>query len=174
MLKKHIKEVVIVEGKTDTTKLKSLFNLDTIETNGSHLSKKNIQLIKNISEQRGVILFLDPDGPGEKIRRILEQNLTKFKQAFIKKNKINPKKIGIAESDNKDIIYALSKVSTFDKNNLSFTWEEYSSLKIDTKLKRKAICDYYNISLCNNKQLFKRLNMMNIKLSELKKLILVK
>jgi ribonuclease M5 len=121
MLKKHIKEVVIVEGKTDTTKLKSLFNLDTIETNGSHLSKKNIQLIKNISEQRGVILFLDPDGPGEKIRRILEQNLTKFKQAFIKKNKINPKKIGIAESDNKDIIYALSKVSTFDKNNLSFT-----------------------------------------------------
>lgn len=40
MVKPTIKQVVVVEGKTDTNHLKKLFNVNTIETNGSALNKK--------------------------------------------------------------------------------------------------------------------------------------
>jgi ribonuclease M5 len=121
-MKSFIKEIVVVEGKTDTAKLKSLFNVDTIETNGSRLSTKTLSLIQQASLNRGVILFLDPDGPGEMIRRKLEHNLINFKQAFLKKKDIiDNKKIGIAEANNKSIINALAKVITFNKNNESIS-----------------------------------------------------
>jgi ribonuclease M5 len=116
-MKPYIKEIVVVEGKTDSVKLQSLFNVDTIETNGSRLSKDTISLIKKANEHRGVILFLDPDGPGEMIRRKLENTLINFKQAFIKKTDVTSKrKIGIAEANDKAIINALKNVVTFNKN----------------------------------------------------------
>jgi ribonuclease M5 len=125
-MKPHIKEIVVVEGKTDTIKLQSLFNVDTIETNGSYLSKATIALIKKVAHTRGVILFLDPDGPGEMIRRKLENYLVNFKQAFIKKTDINDgRKIGIAEANDQAIIQAIENVVTFDKRIESISWKDY-------------------------------------------------
>ena len=48
-MKKQIQEVVVVEGKTDTNKLKSLFHVDTIETNGSEISIQTLGLIKKVN-----------------------------------------------------------------------------------------------------------------------------
>ena len=43
--KPTINAVVIVEGKTDTNKLKKLFDVQTIETNGLNLKKETIDFI---------------------------------------------------------------------------------------------------------------------------------
>ncbi|MDR0985593.1 MAG: ribonuclease M5 [Mycoplasmataceae bacterium] len=169
MIKPSIKEIVIVEGKTDTKKLQSLFNVQTIETNGSYLSKQTISLIKQVANKQGVILFLDPDGPGESIRRKLENTLTNFKQAFIIKNKC-AKKIGVAEATNQQIINALKEISTFSKSKETLSWEEYVSLDLNTKIKRKKLADMLMISESNNKQLFKRLNMLQLTLKNIKEL----
>ncbi|MDR3329803.1 MAG: ribonuclease M5 [Mycoplasmataceae bacterium] len=172
MHKLQIKEVIVVEGKTDTAKLKSLLDVDTIETNGSYLSKETIELVKLASKHRGVILFLDPDGPGESIRRKLENTLINFKQAFINKADIkHTKKIGIAEASDQSIINALSSVITFSKIHESLTREEYLALNLSTKSKRKIVADYYRVSESNNKQLFKRLNMMGVTYDEVRRLI---
>ena len=82
-----IKEVVVVEGKTDTTHLKRLFDVQTIETNGSAINKKTMSLISQAAKNVGVILLLDPDSTGELIRKKIASNLTEYKQAFIKQNK---------------------------------------------------------------------------------------
>ena len=42
--KQKIKQVIVVEGKTDTNHLKKLFDVDTIETNGSAVSKSTLNL----------------------------------------------------------------------------------------------------------------------------------
>jgi hypothetical protein len=42
---------------------------------------------------------------------------------------------------------------------------------LDSKVKRKLITDYFQISECNNRQLFKRLNMMGISINQLKKIM---
>ncbi|MDE7075234.1 MAG: toprim domain-containing protein, partial [Malacoplasma sp.] len=78
-----INEVVIVEGKSDTSKLKSIFTVDTIETNGLSISEKKIKEIISVSQKKGIILFLDPDGPGEKIRKKLTEIIPNTKQCFI-------------------------------------------------------------------------------------------
>jgi ribonuclease M5 len=49
-----------------------------------------------------------------------------------------------------------------DKTLKPLEWTEYVSLKLDNKEKRIAICDYLKIPYCNNKQLWKKLNMLNI------------
>ena len=63
-----IKEFIVVEGKNDTNVLQSYFECDTIETHGTHLSKDTLKQIEIAANTRGVIIFTDPDFPGEKIR----------------------------------------------------------------------------------------------------------
>ena len=45
-----IKEVIVVEGVNDTKRLKSFFDVETIETHGLGLKKDTIELIKKIKE----------------------------------------------------------------------------------------------------------------------------
>lgn len=170
---KIIKEVVVVEGKTDSDKLKKLFNVTTYETNGLSLSDKKLKEIKTIAQNRGIILFLDPDGPGEKIRKTIMSIVPEAYNCFISKNDIkkNSKKIGIAEAEDKAIINAFNKITKFSKNNQSLQWNEYLSLELDTKNKRLKLCAKLNISYCNHKQLFKRLNMLNKSYEEIFKLV---
>jgi ribonuclease M5 len=120
--KRIIDGIVVVEGKTDTAKLQKLFEVQTIETGGSRLSKKTIELIKNAAKNNKIILLLDPDGPGESIRRKIEQILPGFYNVHINKKDIkNSKKIGIAEASDSSIIKALSSMVYSTKNEPSFS-----------------------------------------------------
>lgn len=172
-MKKSIKEIVIVEGKTDTFKLQRIFDVETFETNGLDLDEKKINIIKKISKNKGVILFLDPDGPGEIIRKKIMDKIESAINIFITKEDMikGTKKIGVAECTDDAIIKAFEKAVKFDKRISSLSLEEYLSLSIDTKIKREKICKYLNIHLSNNKQLYKRLNMMNIDYKKLKSIV---
>ena len=72
--KDRIQEVIVVEGKNDTAKLKQYFDCDTIETHGTCLSEWTLKFILKASKTRGVIVFTDPDSPGN---RILKENKEK-------------------------------------------------------------------------------------------------
>ena len=52
---KRIKEIVIVEGKTDTQLLKELYDVDTIETHGLALNDKTLELIKKQALQEALL-----------------------------------------------------------------------------------------------------------------------
>lgn len=169
--KKTIKEVIVVEGKTDTNRLKALFNVDTIETNGSALNKKTLSYIKQVSQTRGVILLLDPDQTGEIIRKKIASNIETYKQAFIMQKNWK-KKIGVNEASNEAIIEAIKKSATYSKKQSnSITLEEYNVLQLNTKMKRTNVCNTFNISYCNNKQLLKRLNLLGITAKQLTDII---
>ncbi len=167
-----IQQVVVVEGKTDTNHLKRLFNVDTIETNGSALNSCTLNLIKKAAKTRGVILFLDPDYTGNLIRKKISQHLDKFDEAFIIKDSWKTKKIGVNEASDVEIINALKNVIKFTKQDIqTITCQQYNKLNINTYNKRNKICKMYNIPYCNNKQLLKRLNMLKITYKELKEKI---
>lgn len=82
-----IKEVIVVEGKSDTIKIKQAVDADTIETNGMEISKQTLKLIAHAQEKRGVIIFTDPDFPGNKIRQTIATNVPGCKHAFLPKKK---------------------------------------------------------------------------------------
>lgn len=161
---KTIKEVIVVEGKTDTAIIKKLFDADTIETHGLAIDDKVLDLIEQANQTRGVIVLTDPDYPGMQIRNKIMERVPSIKHAFVdKKDAIGKKKLGIAEAREEAIIEALENVVTFSKENQTITWEEFISLDIiGDKKRRLQVYDLFHLGYGNAKTLFKRLNMAHI------------
>ena len=174
-VKKSIKQIVVVEGKTDTQKLQKLFDVKTIETNGSAVSEQTINLIKLAAKKSGVILFLDPDYQGNKIRKLIASHLDEYQECYIyaKNMKSGSKKIGIAEATDEAIITALNEHVINKKINStpSIQWDEYLTLNLDSKSKRLELCEALKINYCNHKQLFKQLNLIGLTYQDVLKII---
>lgn len=168
---KKIKEIVVVEGKTDTALLKTLFEVDTIETHGLALDDKTLGLIKKASESRGIIVLTDPDFPGKKIRDQIQAVVPNCKHSFVaKKDATGKKKLGIAEAKKEAVVAALENSVSFDVNQESITWSEFIELDIiGNKNKRLLVYDLFNLGYGNVKTLYKRLNMIGITKEEVLK-----
>ena len=171
-----IKEVIVVEGANDTKRLKSFFDVDTIETHGLGLKKETIELIKDINSKRGIILFLDPDTPGEKIRKRLNDEIPNLKNAFVlKENAKTKKKVGIEHADKQTLQEALNNLITYSNNNNSLSQEEYNSLGLngesDSVEKRNKLSKIFHTGKCNSKTMFKRLNMLGITIKDIEKVL---
>ena len=61
---------VIVEGKYDKIKLKSIIDSAVIETGGFNIfkDKQKLNMIKRLAEKTGIIIMTDSDAAGFKIR----------------------------------------------------------------------------------------------------------
>ena len=162
--KMKIKEIIIVEGRSDSAKLKSFLECDTIETSGSAIDEKTLDYIEQMSVGRGIIIFTDPDFPGMQIRQKVSARIPNCKHAFVaKKDAIAHGKVGIAEAKKEAIIQALQEASTFIEDRESITWQEFISLDIiGDKQKRLEIYEMFHLGYGNAKTLFKRLNMAGI------------
>ena len=142
--KKTIKEVIVVEGKNDTNHLKDFFNVDTIETNGLGLNKETIELIKEINAKRGVILLLDPDTPGEKIRKRLNDIIPGLKNVFLLKEEARTKKkVGVEHASKETIEKSLENIITYKKTIETISYEEFKELGLvgekDSASKREKV-----------------------------------
>ena len=168
--------VIVVEGKTDTIKLQKLFDVKTIETNGSSIDESCKKLIANcIKHHINLVFLLDPDVMGNKIRDQLNQLFPNQKNVFLQYEDINKNKhkIGIAEAYDDVLIQQLTKIDFKQNNNKSnLTWFDF--LKSDlvfNKILKKKVLDFYHLPLVNNKKLFKYLLMLNITKEELENVI---
>ncbi|MBF0845731.1 toprim domain-containing protein, partial [Streptococcus danieliae] len=90
-MKPVIGPVVVVEGRDDTANLKRFFQVDTYETRGSALSSEDLERIARLQEQRGVIVFTDPDYNGERLRKMISQAVPEVGQAFLRRAEATPK-----------------------------------------------------------------------------------
>ena len=171
-----IKEVIVVEGKNDTKRLKEFFDVETIETHGLGLNKETIEYIKKINEKRGIILFLDPDTPGEKIRNRLNNEIPGLKNAFVmKEDAKTKKKVGIEHASKEILKEALDNLISYKDFEESITKEEYYRLGLnglsDSGIKRDKISRYYHLGKCNSKTMYKRLNMLGITFKDIENIL---
>jgi hypothetical protein len=164
-----IKEIIVVEGRDDTNRVKEAVECDTFETNGSAITKKKIDRLKILNKKRGIIVLTDPDYAGKRIRSIIEKNIPTAKHAYISNKKaIDSKgKIGIEAAKKEDIIDALKKHYTplienknDIKNNLLIDLELVGSDL--AKKRREKLCEKLNIEYTNAKGLLNKLNMYGI------------
>ncbi len=113
-----IKEIIVVEGKSDTIAIKRATGADTIETNGSAIDERTLNRIRLAQETRGVIVFTDPDFPGRRIRSIIEERIPGVKHAFLHKSKTiakNGQGLGIEHAKDEDIEKHLEAVYSIDE-----------------------------------------------------------
>jgi ribonuclease M5 len=166
----NIKEIIVVEGKSDTVAIKRATGADTIETNGSAIDDKTLVRIQHAQETRGVIVFTDPDFPGRRIRAIIEERVPGVKHAFLKKELTiakNGQGLGIEHAHDEDIRRAISSVYTVEDQSvvdipLAFLMAARLIGHPDAKRRRERLSELLQIGQVNGKGLKKRLEMFRI------------
>lgn len=165
-----LREIIVVEGKDDTTAIKRALDADTIETNGSAINKDTIEKIKLAQKTRGVIIFTDPDYPGEKIRKTISEKVAGCMHAFIPKEAAlskTGKGLGVEHAD-PEIIREALKGAQLMQNAIA---EEITKDDLilagliggdGAKERRIKLGKLLKIGYTNGKQLHKRLMMFQI------------
>lgn len=171
-----INEVIVVEGKNDTHTLKRFIACDTIETSGSGITKTTIEKIRLAQQRRGVIIFTDPDFPGQKIRHIIDQAVPGCKHAFLPKHEAvdtAKRKVGIEHAGKEAILLALESVKSTmppEEREETPSWLELHEAGLlagpGARQKRQKLGDELHIGYANGKQLIKRLQQFQISRSE--------
>ncbi|WP_284140713.1 MULTISPECIES: ribonuclease M5 [unclassified Virgibacillus] len=177
----RIKEIIVVEGKDDTVKVKQAVEADTIETNGSAINKKILKQIQHAKDKRGVIIFTDPDYPGERIRHVIDQAIPGCKHAFLTKEKARAKhphnkSLGIEHASLDSIREALAAVYELtDMEPVYIKQEELIAYGLiggaGAAKKRERLGELLQIGHTNGKQLLKRLSMFQISKEQLEQAI---
>ncbi|MGL5978565.1 MAG: ribonuclease M5 [Erysipelotrichaceae bacterium] len=172
-----IKQVIIVEGKHDSERLHRYFDCDTIETSGTHLSMKTLEMIAIAQKKRGVIVFTDPDVPGNKIRDRINQYVPGCYHAFIEKDRAKTtKKVGIEHANQADLQHALQHVVRYCEDfEPTISKACFVDLGLnggaDSKRLRQKIGNILCLGEANAKTLYKRLNMLQIEEETLEQLV---
>ena len=165
------KEVIVVEGRDDTRRLKEVYpEVETIETNGSAINQEVLDRIKILQEQRGVIVFTDPDFPGNKIRQAGMQYVPDCKHAHLQKGDAiakNGRGLGVEHASDEAIKEALTNLIT-PKNTVVEEIEsqflfDFGLIGHSNSAKvRERLSQVLGIGYVNGKQLQKRLMMFGI------------
>ncbi|WEG12741.1 ribonuclease M5 [Pullulanibacillus sp. KACC 23026] len=165
-----IKEIIVVEGKSDTQAIQRAVEADTIETNGSAINRQTLDMIQHAQHIKGVIIFTDPDNPGERIRKIVSQNVPGCKHAFLTRQEAfggKTRSLGIEHASPEVIRSALEKVYTeSDEQEELISMSQLRDYGLiageKAKSRRERLGERLKIGYTNGKQLYKRLNMFRI------------
>lgn len=175
-----MKPVIVVEGTSDVNKLQNLIDADFVITNGSAISRETINYLKELSKNRRIILLLDPDYPGMRIRGILQKELPNALNAYVKKElSIKGKKLGVCECDSNEILRAINEVFTWDNKKIvsktELTVNDIYKLSLsgstDSFNRREYLSSRIPIGKVNGKTLLKRLNQLGISYDDLEKIM---
>ena len=177
--KRKIPEVIVVEGKDDTANLRRFYEVDTYETRGSAIDQNDLERIATLQELRGVIVFTDPDYNGERIRKIIMQEIPQAKHAFLNRGEAVPKSktkgrsLGVEHASYEDLEKALSGlVGSYYEDEYYFDITKSALMRLgllmgsDSRKRREYLGEALRIGYCNGKQLLKRLELFGICLAE--------
>lgn len=169
-----IQEIIVVEGKHDASKIKSCVNADVLISNGTHVSKSFLAQCKKLNESRGIIVFTDPDGPGEWIRRKIMEYVGDCEHASLDVQQVKNKgKVGIEHATCQMIRDALKNRSNYIKEQATITRDQFMALGLsgqsDSQEKRDMLSSAFFFPKSNAKTTLKYLNMMGITYKELMK-----
>ncbi len=171
-----MKTIIIVEGKSDTRRLKEMYKqVVTFETSGLGLDENKINKLKKFeAEGAELICFTDPDYPGERIRQMLTNNLPSLKHAYVSRRHSRAKngKIGIESATDIEIKKALDNVMEKQKPiNLYDQVFMINNHLAGNVLRREMFCDKIGIAFGNNKKVIKQLNSFAIPESRVMKIL---
>lgn len=174
--KERIQEVIVVEGKNDTARLKQYFDCDTIETHGTCLSEWTKKFIVQAAHARGIIVFTDPDSPGNRIRKAVNDLVPGCKNAFVEKAKARTEhKVGVEHADYAALKEALDHVVTYNNKEKKLTQQDMYALGLsgneEAASLREKIGTRLHIGSGNARTMLKRLNALGISLEELQEVI---
>ena len=113
MTRIQIREIIVVEGLHDKQAVQRVADAEIWVLGGDRVARHLISELQRAARSRGVILFTDPDGPGERIRRRMEPLLPGCKHAFIPKSLATSNRaVGVEHASDAAILQALETART--------------------------------------------------------------
>lgn len=163
-------EVLVVEGKNDKARILAIFpNLQVITTNGSEISDETLDMLEELSKNNKIILFLDPDYPGERIRNKILERIPTCENVFIEKRKAIDyikRKVGVEHASIEDLKEALEHRISYKESTNNLTTAHLYELgllgAVDSTVKRIYLAQKLHIGSPNGKTLLKRLNFLQM------------
>lgn len=163
-----VREVIVVEGRDDTAAVKKALDADTIETHGFGIRRSTWELIEKAYNERGIIIFTDPDYSGNEIRRRLKERFPNAKEAFLAQTDAEKDgDIGIENAQPAAIIEALGKAHvTLGEKRTEFTPSDLIRDGLaggsSAKQRREKLGKILGIGYANTHTLTDRLNRYGI------------
>jgi len=184
-----IKQTIIVEGKYDRIKLKSIVDANIITTDGFRIYNDSGKrsLIKNIAEKTGIIILTDSDSAGRRIRNFIKSCVgdinngeeIKILNVYIpripgkekrKAGKPGSKEniLGVEGTEKDLLIDILKKFGADEINNVEnskkITKMDFYGDKLcghnDSVKKRKYLCGRFNIPQMSANALLETVNIL--------------
>lgn len=167
-----LKEVLIVEGKSDVAAVNRAVKADCITTGGFHFSRRTLSDIAAAYKRRGIIILTDPDSAGDNIRNFLTRKFPAAKHAYIPRDEATANDdVGVEQASPESIRRALSKVRTMQINpREEFTAAEMVAFKLaggnDSSRLRDKVGALLGIGYGNVKTFVRRLNNYGVTRAE--------
>lgn len=163
-----IKEVIVVEGRSDVVAVKRAVDAEVLVTSGAGLNERIMKQIEQAAARNGIIVLTDPDYPGERIREKITKRIPEAKHAFIAKEDATKEgDVGVENASVEAIREAIASArpekqhpeTIFDKMDLIYNDLEGS---MNASQRRATLGKLLKIGYCNAKQLLSRLNRFEI------------
>ena len=173
-----IEEIIVVEGRDDTTAIKRAVTAQTIETHGFGMNEEMWKRIDRAYKSCGVVLFTDPDRAGENIRRKIKERYPLCKEAFLpRREAVKKGNLGIENAAPEAIVEALLKTRSIksaglpdedaeEKGARLFTVRDMDSNGLSSgkgsRKKREKIGEMLGIGYGNAKTFLSKLNRYGV------------
>ncbi|WP_311488203.1 ribonuclease M5 [uncultured Helcococcus sp.] len=172
-----IKEVIVVEGKSDIIAVRRAFdnNIKVIASHGLGLTHEFLEELVKLNERKGIIVLTDPDYAGKRIANIIREYVPNAKFASIaKKDASKNSNVGVENASDEAIIEAIKRARPeLESVSDEFTMEDLVDNKLigvdGSKEKRIELCKKLSINYTNGKQLLVKLNSFGISRDEFNK-----
>jgi ribonuclease M5 len=145
---------------------------DCLLSNGSAVSETFLKQVERAARERGVIVFTDPDGPGERIRRLVSRRVPGCKHAFVPRHEaVANGDLGIENAKPEAIRRALEVVRTeWEGQEPEFSWQEMIEYGLTAhpmaSERRSVLGERLGIGYGNAKAFWKKLNMLGVSRDE--------
>ncbi|MBU1141048.1 MAG: ribonuclease M5 [Firmicutes bacterium] len=164
-------KIFVVEGRNDASRLKRIYpDIQVLTTNGSAIEIDSVEVLKALDETHDIILFLDPDHAGERIRSILGKSFVHVYHAFLDQKLAHSKdgkKIGVEHASTESIQLALMDMHNVNQNldsdiTHAFLFDVGLTGNQNSKKLRNTLSKILKIGHVNGKTLYHRLKMFAI------------
>lgn len=173
-----IREVIIVEGKDDITRVREAVDAEVVATGGLHISPRRMEEICALARSRGAILLLDPDHAGDAIRRILRRKLKGcYKEAFLDRRDCRKNgDIGVENADPEAIRRAIAEARPAeaeggDMFTPGFLFAHRLSGCPEAAVRREALARALHLGRPNAKEMVRRLNIFGYKYHDVERVL---
>lgn len=158
----------VVEGKRDEQQLSMVVQSPILCSNGMGMTEEFIQELVELERFYRIVLVLDPDGPGEKIRRVLSSRLQFPEHIYVPASvarSTNRKKVGIEHVSRETLQQYLGEIKVANPTNPLSMLQLYDLGLVGVQgslERRQRLCDTFGIGNANGKTLRYKLQLFGL------------